>query len=87
MKSAETEEAGKEAWKKEYETYLAHDVDRALMAEAVCRIVYGTSPKCEVGIEWNHAYETRAAILKNEFLYEMDATIRRAIRDTLSQDL
>jgi hypothetical protein len=87
MKTAKSAEEGKATWKKEYESHLADDIDRAIIAETVCKLIHGPPEKCAVGIKWEHPYETRDSDLKKEFLAEVDETIKRAIKDTLKKDL
>jgi hypothetical protein len=87
MKIADTPEDGKKIWKREYESNLADDIDRAIIAETVCKLLHGPPEKCDVGIKWDHPYETRDADLKKEFLAEVDETIKRAIKETIKKDV
>jgi hypothetical protein len=87
MQVSEDKDAAKKIWKREYESNLADDIDRAIIAETVCKLLHGPPEKCNVGIKWDHPYETRDADLKREFLAEVDETIKRAIKDTIKKDL
>ena len=48
-----------EKWKETYENDWVDHVDRALIAQSVCRIRFGEIEECNVGIEWDHKYDTR----------------------------
>ena len=69
------ESSGQEKWKKEFESEYCDDFDRALIAQKVCNELWKDSEKCNVGLEWGHAYETRDPDLVKEFLAEVDEKI------------
>ena len=77
--SNQNKEEAQSIWKNVYEESLADDIDRAIIAEHVCNALHGPPEKCDVGIKWDHAYETRDPTLKAEFLKEVDDTINKAL--------
>lgn len=73
------EEEGKQTWKGVFEDEYCDDFDRALIAQKVCNEIWKNTEKCDVGIEWGHAYETRDGSLVSEFLAEVDEKIEETL--------
>ena len=74
-------EAGEadEKWKYDFENDYADDFDRALITQTMCNILYKTPEKCDVGITWDHDYDSRDKELRTEFLKEVEETIQKTL--------
>lgn len=45
----------------------------------MCNILYKTPEKCDVGITWDHDYDSRDKELRTEFLKEVEETIQKTL--------
>ena len=76
-----SEQEAQDKWKYDYENDYADDFDRALITQTMCNILYKTPEKCDVGITWDHKYDSRDRELRTEFLKEVEETVQ----DTLEK--
>ena len=66
-------------WKQIYENDWVDHVDRALIAQSVCRIRFGEIEECNVGIEWDNKYDTRDPELVAEFRSSIGKVMQAAV--------
>ena len=72
-------EEGMAKWKEDYENEYVDDVDRALVAQSLCRHSFGDIEECNLGIEWDHDFDTRDETLLKEFRAEVEEVIKKNV--------
>ena len=72
-------EEGMVKWKEDYENDYVDDVDRALIAQSLCRGNFGDLEECNIGLEWDHDYDTRDEMLLKEFRAEVEEVIKKSM--------
>ena len=72
-------EEGLAKWKEDYESEYVDDVDRALIAQTLCRHNFGDIEECNLGLDWNHDLDTRDEKLLKEFREEVEDVIKKSV--------
>ena len=85
LKESKSEEEAAAQWKQDFENEYADDFDRALTTQTYCQMMFRKPDnyypeECDVGIKWDHAYDTRDEDLRKEFLQEVDHKIKEVLQ-------
>ena len=72
-------------WKYDFENDYADDFDRALTTQTYCWMMFRTPDNpdpesCDLGIKWDHEYDTRDKELRKEFLQEVEHKIKETLQ-------
>ena len=85
-----SEEEAAAQWKNDFEEEYADDFDRALLTQTYCWMMFrkpdNPDPEeCDIGIKWDHEYDTRDKELRKEFLQEVEHKIKEVLQKVKSE--